>query len=58
MNAILSFNRELCFIGLDGTFEKGYKMLNHSDKGTFGIPLEDDMMNCIDRFGTVLLKTF
>lgn len=31
INAVLSFNREKCYIGLEGTFEKGYKMLTDVD---------------------------
>ena len=57
MNAVLSFNREKCFIGLDGTFANGYKMLKDLDKSSTGFLVEDNMMNCVDRFGTYLLKS-
>ena len=32
-------------------------MLEHFDQSVFGIPLENQMMNCVERFGTVLLKS-
>lgn len=57
INAVLSFNREECFLGIDGTYETGYKMLNNFDKESFTIDVDEKILNCIFRFGTIKLKS-
>lgn len=40
---ILSFNREKCFMTLDGTFSSGYQILsNNKNNNNFEIPIDNN----------------